>query len=142
MIRRAYLDLLGLPPSPDQVDAFVNNPSPHAYADLVDRLLSSPHYGERWARHWIDIARFAESQGFEADHDRPYAYHYRDFLIKALNQDMPYNQFIRWQLAGDEVAPGNPLALMATGFLGGGAFPRIRSPSTSSKPSAMTSWTT
>jgi len=123
LIRRAYLDLLGLPPSPDEVDAFVNDPSPRAYENLIDRLLASQHYGERWARHWIDIARFAESHGFEADHDRPYAYHYRDFLIKSLNQDMPYDQFIRWQLAGDELAPGNPLALMATGFLGGGAFP-------------------
>ena len=123
LIRRAYLDLLGLPPSPGEVDAFLNDPSPSAYENLIDRLLASQHYGERWARHWIDIARFAESQGFEEDHDRPYAYHYRDFLIKALNQDMPYDQFIGWQLAGDELAPGNPLALMATGFLGGGAFP-------------------
>ena len=123
LIRRAYLDLLGLPPAPEEVDSFVNDSSPSAYEDLIDHLLQSPHYGERWARHWMDIARFAESHGFEEDHDRPYAYHYRDFLIKALNQDMPYDQFIRWQLAGDELAPGNPLALMATGFLGAGAFP-------------------
>ena len=123
LIRRAYLDLLGLPPAPEEIDTFVNNPSPTAYEDLIDRLLESPHYGERWARHWMDIARFAESHGFEEDHDRPYAYHYRDFLIKALNQDMPYDRFIRWQLAGDELAPGNPLALMATGFLGAGPFP-------------------
>ena len=123
LIRRAYLDLLGLPPAPEEIDTFVNNPSPTAYEDLIDRLLESPHYGERWARHWMDIARFAESHGFEEDHDRPYAYHYRDFLIEALNQDMPYDRFIRWQLAGDELAPGNPLALMATGFLGAGPFP-------------------
>ena len=123
LIRRAYLDLLGLPPAPEEIDTFVNNPSPNAYEDLIDRLLESSHYGERWARHWMDIARFAESHGFEEDHDRPYAYHYRDFLIEALNQDMPYDRFIRWQLAGDELAPGNPLALMATGFLGAGPFP-------------------
>ena len=123
LIRRAYLDLLGLPPSPEEVGAFVNDPSPSAYEGLIDRLLESPHYGERWARHWIDIARFGESHAHEEDHDRPYAYHYRDFLIKALNEDMPYDQFVRWQLAGDELAPDNPLALMATGFLGGGPFP-------------------
>ncbi len=87
---------------------------------MVDRLLASPHYGERWGRHWLDLARFAESHGYEQDYDRPYAYHYRDFVIKALNQDMPYNQFVQWQLAGDEIAPDNPLALMATGFLGAG----------------------
>ncbi len=123
LIRRAYLDLLGLPPSPEEVDAFVTDSSATAYEDLIDHLLESPHYGERWARHWIDIARFAESHAFEEDHDRPYAYHYRDFLVKALNEDMPYDQFVRWQLAGDELAPDNPLALMATGFLGGGPFP-------------------
>ena len=123
LIRRAYLDLLGLPPEADEVDAFVKDRSPDAYEKLIDRLLESQHFGERWARHWIDVARFAESYGFERDFDRPYAYHYRDFLIKAFNRDMPYDRFVRWQLAGDELAPDNPLALMATGFLGGGAFP-------------------
>lgn len=123
LIRRAFLDVLGLPPDPDEVDAFVRDRSPGAYEKLVDRLLSSKHFGERWARHWIDIARFAESYGFERDYERPYAYHYRDFLIKAFNRDMPYDRFVRWQLAGDELAPDNPLALMATGFLGAGAFP-------------------
>ena len=123
LIRRAYLDLLGLPPEPEEVSRFVNDPSPDAYENLVDRLLASQHFGERWARHWMDVARFAESYGFERDFDRPYAYHYRDFLIKAFNSDMPYDRFVRWQLAGDELAPENPLALMATGFLGAGAFP-------------------
>ena len=123
LIRRAYLDLLGLPPEPEAVDHFVNDRSPDAYEKLIDRLLESRHFGERWARHWMDIARFAESYGFEKDFDRPYAYHYRDFLIKAFNRDMPYDRFVRWQLAGDELAPDNPLALMATGFLGAGAFP-------------------
>ncbi len=123
LIRRAYFDLLGLPPTPEEIDAFVNDPDPHAYEKLIDRLLESPHYGERWARHWMDVARFAESHGYEQDYDRPNAYHYRDFLIKAFNADMPYDQFARWQLAGDELAPGDPLAMMATGFLGAGAFP-------------------
>jgi len=123
LIRRAYFDLIGLPPTPEEVDAFVNDNSSDAWPRLIDRLLESEHYGERWARHWMDIARFAESHGYEQDYDRPHAYHYRDFLIKALNQDMPYDQFLQWQLAGDELAPNDPLALMATGFLGGGAFP-------------------
>lgn len=123
LIRRAYFDLLGLPPSPEEVAAFVNDPDPLAYEKLVDRLLESPHYGERWARHWMDVARFAESHGYEQDYTRPHAYHYRDFLIKAFNQDMPYDQFVRWQLAGDELNGDNPLAMMATGFLGGGSFP-------------------
>ena len=123
LIRRAYFDLLGLPPTPEEVAAFEADPSPDAYPRLIDRLLESPHYGERWARHWMDVARFAESHGYEQDYDRPHAYHYRDFLIQALNDGMPYDQFVQWQLAGDELAPDNPLALMATGFLGGGAFP-------------------
>jgi hypothetical protein len=90
---------------------------------LIDGLLSSPAYGERWARHWLDVARYAESTGFEQDYDRPFAFHYRDFVIKALNSDMPYDQFVKWQLAGDEYEPQNPLALAATGFLGAGVFP-------------------
>ena len=123
LIRRAYLNLLGLPPGPEEVEAFVNDSSPDAYEKLVDGLLDSPHYGERWARHWIDIARFGESDGFEQDFDRPYSFHYRDFLIRAFNEDMPYDRFVRWQLAGDELAPDNPQAMIATGFLGGGPFP-------------------
>lgn len=123
LIRRAYLDLLGLPPTPEEVDAFLADTDPQAYEKLVDRLLESPRYGERWARHWIDIARFAESHGYEQDYDRPTAHHYRDFLIRAFNSDMPYDQFVKWQLAGDELAPTTPDALMATGFLGAGAFP-------------------
>ena len=123
LIRRASLDLLGIPPTPDEVDAFVNDTDPKAYENLIDRLLESPRFGERWARHWMDVARFAESHGYEQDYDRPNAYHYRDFLIRALNADMPYDQFVKWQLAGDELAPNTPDALMATGFLGAGAFP-------------------
>jgi hypothetical protein len=123
LIRRVYFDVLGVPPAPDEVAAFVSDPDPQAYEKLVQRLLASPQYGERWARHWMDVARFAESHGYEQDYDRAFAYHYRDFLIQALNQDMPYDQFIRWQIAGDELAPDDPLALTATGFLGGGPFP-------------------
>ena len=120
LIRRLYFDLLGLPPDPDEVEAFVKDPDPQAYDKLVDRLLASPHYGERWARHWLDLCRFAESHGYEQDYDRPAAYHFRDFLIKALNEDMPYNRFVKLQLAGDELEPDNPLALMATGYLAAG----------------------
>jgi hypothetical protein len=123
LIRRASFDLLGLPPTPEEVDTFVRDKSSDAWLKLIARLLDSPRYGERWARHWLDVARFAESSGFEHDNDRPNAYHYRDFVIKALNADLPYDQFVRWQLAGDEFEPDNPLALMATGFLGAGVFP-------------------
>ena len=118
-IRRAYLSVIGLPPSPQQLKEALSKP----HAELIDELLASPHYGERWARHWLDAARFAESHGFEQDYDRKFAYHYRDFVIKALNSNMPWDQFIRWQLAGDEIAPSNPLAMMATGFMGAGVFP-------------------
>lgn len=123
LARRASLDLLGLPPDPDLVETFIRDPSPDAWPRLVTRLLDSPRFGERWARHWLDVARFAESSGFEHDTDRPSAYHYRDFVIRAFNEDLPFNQFVRWQLAGDEFEPETPLALMATGFLGAGVFP-------------------
>ena len=123
LIRRAYFDLIGLPPTPAEIEAFVQDDSPQAFEKVIDKLLESPHYGERWGRHWLDAARFAESHGFEQDYDRPFAFHFRDFVIKALNQDMPYDQFVRWQLAGDEYAPAEPLAQMATGFLGAGVFP-------------------
>jgi hypothetical protein len=123
LIRRASFGLTGLPPTPQQVDAFVNDPAPDAYEKLIDRLLASPAYGERWASHWLDVVRFGESDGFEHDYDRPHAYHFRDFVIRALNDDLPYDTFVKWQLAGDEYAPDNPLALMATGFLTAGVFP-------------------
>lgn len=123
LIRRLYFDLTGLPPEPSAINAFVTDKSPQAYEALVDELLASPHFGEHWARRWLDVARFAESHGFEHDYDRPSAFHYRDFVIRAFNQDMPYDQFVRWQLAGDELAPNDPLALMATGFLSAGVHP-------------------
>jgi Protein of unknown function (DUF1553)/Protein of unknown function (DUF1549) len=129
LIRRAWFDLLGLPPSPGEMREWTAKLSSqgvfnrHAWAALIDHLLDSRHYGERQARHWMDVARFAESHGYEQDYDRPNAYHYRDFLIRAFNNDLPYDQFVQWQLAGDELAPDEPLAWMATGFLCGGAFP-------------------
>jgi hypothetical protein len=117
LIRRVYFDLLGLPPSPEEVKAFVADPAPDAYEALVDRLLASRHYGERWGRHWLDVARYADSDGLESDADRPSAYHYRDLVIRAMNDDLSYRTFVRWQIAGDEYEPDNPRALAATGFL-------------------------
>jgi mono/diheme cytochrome c family protein len=123
LIRRVTFDLTGLPPSPAEIDCFVADADPDAYERLVDRLLASPAHGERVASDWMDVARFAESHGYEQDYDRPHAYHYRDFLIRAFNGDLPYDQFVHWQLAGDELAPDDPWAMAATGFLGAGAFP-------------------
>jgi len=123
LLRRAALILTGLPPAPEALQAVGADPSPAGFLEAVDRLLASPAYGERWARHWLDAARFAESSGFEHDYDRPNAWPYRDYVVHAFNADQPYLDFVRWQIAGDEVAPENPLALMATGFLGSGVFP-------------------
>ena len=120
LIRRAYFDLVGIPPTPEEIAEFLNDRSDDPWGNLIDRLLASPQYGERWARHWLDVARFAESHGFEHDYDRPTAYFYRDFVIQALNQDLPFDRFIKWQIAGDENAPNDNLALMATGFLAAG----------------------
>ena len=125
LIRRINFDLVGLPPTPEEVGAFciaAEKDRTAAINELVDRLLASPHYGERWGRHWLDVARYADSDGQESDRDRPTAYHYRDFVIRSLNNDMPYDQFIRWQLAGDEYEPANPEAVAATGFLAAGPF--------------------
>lgn len=120
LIRRAYLGLVGLPPTPEQVNAFLKDETPGAYERMIDGLLASPHFGEKQARHWLDLVRFAESHGFEHDYDRPTAYHYRDFVIKALNSDLPFDTFTKWQLAGDEISPNEPLAMMATGYLAAG----------------------
>ena len=116
LIRRVTLDLVGLPPTLAEIDAFVRDASPRAYETLVDRLLASPHYGERWGRHWLDLARFAESDGFEHDAARPNAWRYRDYVVRAFNADKPYDRFIREQLAGDELFPGDPDAQIATAF--------------------------
>lgn len=130
LIRRLYFDVIGLPPMLSEADdkfheqllnididpiAIVSDTK--ACAALVDQLLASPHYGERWARHWLDVARYADSNGQEGDADRPNAYRFRDFVVRSFNDDLPYNTFVRWQLAGDEIAPDNPLAIAATGFI-------------------------
>jgi cytochrome c553 len=117
LIRRVTFDLIGLPPTPEEVAPFVSDPSPDAYEVLVERLLASPRYGERWARHWLDLVRYAESDGFRHDAYRPNAWRYRDYVIRAFNNDKPYDRFVREQLAGDEIAPDDPEALVATGFL-------------------------
>jgi Protein of unknown function (DUF1553)/Protein of unknown function (DUF1549) len=116
LLRRLSFELTGLPPTPDEVAAFLADGSPLAYEHLVDRLLTSPHYGERWGQHWLDLARFAETDGFEFDQARPNAWRYRDWVVRALNRDLPYDTFVRLQLAGDEVRPGDPAAFIATGF--------------------------
>ena len=95
--RRLHFDLIGLPPDPDNLDDFVNNYSSKNYKALIDGLLSNPKFGEKWARHWLDVARFGESHGFEQDYDRKFAFHYRDFVIRSFNSDMPYNEFTKWQ---------------------------------------------
>ncbi|MDA1068590.1 MAG: DUF1549 and DUF1553 domain-containing protein [Verrucomicrobia bacterium] len=117
LIRRVSFDLRGLPPTREEVNAFVADASPRAYKDLVDQYLASPAYGERWAQHWLDTARFGESDGFEHDEVRKEAWRYRDWVINALNEDMPYDQFITEQIAGDELYPGKEDAGIATGFL-------------------------
>jgi hypothetical protein len=116
LLRRITFDLIGLPPTPDEVDAFVADKSPNAYEKVVDRLLASPHYGERWARHWLDLARYAESEGFKADETRPNAWRYRDYVIHSFNQNKPYDRFVKEQIAGDELWPNDPWARVATGF--------------------------
>ena len=118
-IRRATLDAWGVIPTPEQVNAFVNDRSPNAYEKVVDSLLASPHYGERQARRWLDLARYADSSGFTNDETRNSMWRYRDYVVNSFNKDKPYNRFVKEQLAGDEIAPGNPEALIATGFLRG-----------------------
>lgn len=117
LIRRLSFDLIGLPPTPEEVEAFVQDPRPDAYERLVDRLLASPQFGERQAQWWLDVVRFAESDGFKADDFRPQAWRYRDYVIRSFNSDKPYDRFIREQLAGDEIASDDPDAWIATGFL-------------------------
>src|SRR5881392_1853007 len=116
LIRRATLDLTGLAPTPEEVQAFVSDASPEAFTKVVDRLLDSPRYGERWARHWLDLARYADSEGFKSDETRPNIWRYRDYVIRSLNNDKPYDRFIREQIAGDEIWPEDPDARVATAF--------------------------
>ena len=123
LIRRIYFDMLGLPPSPEEVQAFVTDNSPQAVQQMIERVLKSPHYGERWARYWLDLVRFAETNGFETNRERPNAWPYRDYVIRSLNDDKPYDQFLREQLAGD--ALGVP---EATGYLVAGPYDLVKSP--------------
>ena len=116
LLRRVSFDLVGLPPTPEEVSAFVSDTSPNAFEKVVDRLLASPHYGERWARHWLDLARYAESEGFKSDETRPNAWRYRDYVIKSFNENKPYDRFVKEQLAGDELYPADPWARVATAF--------------------------
>ena len=120
LIRRVTYDLIGLPPTPAEVEAFVADKSPNAYEKVVDRLLASPHYGERLAQKWLDVVRYADTNGFEIDADRTHAWRYRDYVIDSFNRDKPYDQFIKEQIAGDEMFPGNKEALIATGYLRAG----------------------
>ena len=124
LIRRVYLDLIGLLPPTEVVDAFVKDDSPDAYSKLVDKLLASPNYGERWGRFWLDVVRYADSSGFEYDRDIPNAWRYRDYVIKAFNEDKPFNQFIVEQIAGDELDKPTNDSLIATTFYRIG--PRVR----------------
>jgi hypothetical protein len=123
LIRRVYFDVIGLPPTPDEIERFADDADPAAYERLVERLLASPHMGERWARHWLDVVRFAESHGFEMNQPRPNAWPYRDYVIRAFNDDLPYDRFILEQLAGDSLG-----ADAATGFLVGGPWDQVKSP--------------
>lgn len=116
LIRRLTFQMTGLPPTPQEVVAFVRDDAPVAYERLVDRLLASPHYGERWGQHWLDVVRYAETEGFEYDAHRPGAWRFRDYVIQSLNDDKPYDQFVREQLAGDELNPDDHAALAAAGF--------------------------
>jgi len=116
LIRRLNFQMTGLPPTPDEVSAFVRDESPQAYQQLVDRLLASPSYGEHWGQHWLDVVRFAETEGFEYDRYRPGAWRFRDYVIGSFNDDKPYDQFVREQIAGDELKPEDPEALVAAGF--------------------------
>ena len=123
LVRRAYLDLTGLPPTLEQVDEFLADTERGAWERLIERLLDSPHYGERWGRHWMDVARYADSTGFEQDYRRDNAWRYRDYIIDAFNDDKPYNQFLREQIAGDELDHVTDETRIATGFLRAG--PRV-----------------
>lgn len=125
LIRRVTFDLIGLPPTPEEIDTFVSDPAPDAYERLVDRLLASPRYGERWARHWLDVVHYGDTHGFDKDKIRPNAWPYRDYVIRAFNEDKPYARFVREQLAGDRLYPGDPDGVVATGFIVAGPWDAV-----------------
>ena len=122
LIRRLYFDLVGLPPTPEEIAAFLTDDHPQAYENLVDRLLESPHYGERWARHWLDVVHYADTHGYDKDKLRPNAWPYRDYVIRSLNEDKPYGRFIEEQLAGDVLYSGMPDGVAALGFISAGPW--------------------
>jgi mono/diheme cytochrome c family protein len=122
LIRRLSFDLLGMPPTPGEIDAFVNDPSPDAYERLVDRLLDSPRYGERWARHWLDVVHYGDTHGFDKDKVRPNAWPYRDYVIRAFNEDKRYDRFVEEQIAGDVLHPDTRDGVVALGFLAAGPW--------------------
>ncbi|WP_417384710.1 PSD1 and planctomycete cytochrome C domain-containing protein [Gimesia sp.] len=122
LIRRIYFDLIGLPPTPEEIEQFVKDTDPRAYERLIDRLLASPRYGERWARHWLDVVHYADTHGYDKDKLRENAWPYRDYVIRSLNEDRPYGQFIQQQLAGDLLKPHSPDGVPATGFIVAGPF--------------------
>ena len=117
LVRRVHFDLLGLPPTFEQIEAFAQDESPDAYEKLIDKLLASPHYGERWGRYWLDVVRYAETCGYERDQPKPHVWKYRDWVIKAFNDDMPFDRFVMEQLAGDELPNRTEASVIATGFI-------------------------
>ncbi|OWK43011.1 DUF1553 domain-containing protein [Fimbriiglobus ruber] len=125
LIRRLYFDLIGLPPTPEKVEAFVADPAADVYEKLIDELLASPQYGERWARHWLDVVHFGETHGYDKDQPRPNAWPYRDYVIRALNADKPFARFVREQVAGDVLFPGTVDGIEALGFLAAGPWDLI-----------------
>ena len=122
LLRRVTFDLIGLPPTPEEIDAFLKDVSPNAYEKVVDRLLASPRYGERWGRHWLDVVHYGDTHGYDKDKRRDHAWPYRDYVIRAFNQDKPYSRFIKEQLAGDVLYPDDPDGVMATGFVVAGPW--------------------
>ncbi len=122
LIRRVYFDLIGLPPTPKAVQDFVQDSNPKAWQNLIETLLNSPQYGERWGQHWLDVTRWAESDGYRQDAFRPYAWPYRDYVIKSINEDKPYDTFVREQLAGDELSPDDPDVFIGTAYLRNGIY--------------------
>src|SRR5579864_1667924 len=116
LLRRATIDMTGLQPTQEEIGQFLNDSSPDAWTKVVDRLLASPAYGERWGRHWLDVVRYADSNGYKADETRPNMWRYRDYVIQSFNNDKPYDRFVKEQIAGDELYPGNPDALIAMGY--------------------------
>ncbi|MFM8877750.1 MAG: DUF1549 domain-containing protein [Verrucomicrobiota bacterium] len=122
LVRRLYWDLVGLPPEPQEVAVFEKDPSRARYDALVERLLASPRHGERWARHWLDVVRYTESQGFEYDRPRDNAWHYRDYVIRSLNADLPYDRFMREQVAGDVLEPVTSSGIIASSLLVSGPW--------------------